>query len=271
MTKDLYPSLIDTSKLQRAKDKMADAMDKVNSTIAHAEAKLMMHSPGIAVWIESPHALIPPDEDPRLDNMEQMGWQLGYIKIKGRWKLAVREVKLEDCDCWEQLSEPIPLDKASRRIRLDARYLFHALVQEIVAKADLMMTDIVMGASRVIPSSPEEEGYGPGWEQEARSAVAAALETCKWDFDGQVVTFNDEDDAGEVCQLDVGNPEAFLEHLAELASTAWYANVTFDGGSAVWDFDDSNVPYMLGKWTRHAHQMWPDFFELTTGGSSEQQ
>ena len=155
MSKNQYPSLIDTAKLQAAKKKLDEASEQVNATIAHAEAKLRANNPGVAVWIESRHALIPPSEDPRMDDEANRGWQIGFIKIKGEWKLAVRQVEEEDCDCWKQLTDPIALDKAPRIIRMEARYLFNALVLEIVQRAELYTSDIEMGASRLLRDQEE--------------------------------------------------------------------------------------------------------------------
>jgi hypothetical protein len=100
----------------------------------------------------------------------------------------------------------------------------------------------------------------PGWEQAAMGMVEGILAESEWDFENGVVRLQLVDDADEPYFKEADTPEKFLDILNEAASSEWYANVTFDGGEAVFHFDDDMVQENLGPHKEQAHRMWPDFF-----------
>jgi hypothetical protein len=74
------------------------------------------------------------------------------------------------------------------------------------------------------------------WETDAEEAVQRVLEALE--FDQQTGVVRAEVDEGWVVLEDIEELRSYLEAAY---SEAWYANVPFDGGEAVFDGDPTNT------------------------------
>jgi hypothetical protein len=141
--------------------------DSINAVIERLQAHLKEFAPGLEVWLDD-DAL---EEDRRLvrNEVDDTGHaraiftELGYARIGNVWGVAVRYSHYEyDEDdelkfLWSQ--DPLPLQTASRRLRIEALKHFPKLVDAIIEKVDEAIRNIEE-AERYV-SGPGDVGITP--------------------------------------------------------------------------------------------------------------
>lgn len=94
------------------------------------------------------------------------------------------------------------------------------------------------------PSAADLENEEACWKSRAREALERALEELTFDFDDEVAVVPHERG-----QSEHGDFDSLVSYLMEVYDEAWYANVPFDGGEAVFDSDSiSEASEALDDW-----------------------
>lgn len=135
------------SRLTPLAEQLNDESDALNATLEGVERRLAVLNVGLTVWLDKP--LLREGEAPGRDNWgSTLRWsevRIGFAKIRGSWKLAVKRVSFEagfyegDSDCAYQQSHddgtPQALLEATRDVRVAALQQLPALVTEIADRA----------------------------------------------------------------------------------------------------------------------------------------
>lgn len=125
--------------------------DTLNWAIEAVENRLESMNLGVTWWDQ---ALLDAQDEPSDSTMTRFaqGWVLGHTKIADRWRLAVKRVRTEDgyfesdlnCPYHNiyDLSEPKPLIRASRLVRVQAVARLGHLVDTLAEQVTRYVEDI---------------------------------------------------------------------------------------------------------------------------------
>lgn len=120
--------------------------DELNAVIEDFEEQLESAGVGVSVWLNENYALDESDWDEDYDPDRDTSWRsahaklLGYTKIDGKWRIAVKDVTLRKGDARARSGseeveilvgrQPItPLAQASRAVRVEAAAHFETLAK----------------------------------------------------------------------------------------------------------------------------------------------
>lgn len=106
------------------------ATDQLKETIEGLDASVGALNIGLVVWVIVEHH-IDPDDDARYE-----AEQIGYAKVNGSWRIAVRRVVADERDCGPpEVREIWPFNDAPRDLRLRAVEKLPNLIEELAKKA----------------------------------------------------------------------------------------------------------------------------------------
>jgi hypothetical protein len=153
--------------IQLAKQ-LNESTDGLNVTIEAIEKSLADAGAGVTSWLDEyqiDEVATQVGVPPRPSIHE--GWVIGYTKIGSDWKIAAKRIRRThvyadgDPDCpWreiENLSEPSPLLKAPRQVRVEAARLLEPLLDTIASRMQGFI-DSIEGARKVVASGGGGDG-----------------------------------------------------------------------------------------------------------------
>ena len=163
----LKDSLARLTSLAKQLDESTDAL---NGTIEAIEKSLADAGVGVTSWLHD-HLI----DEVRVQGVQkgvppkpsiQEGWVIGYTRIAGDWKIAAQRVRRVcgsangDPGCprteIEILTEPSPLLKAPRQVRLEAPRLLEPLLDAMASRIEGVIAEIE-GARKLFVSDREDK------------------------------------------------------------------------------------------------------------------
>lgn len=132
--------------------------DTLNWVIEAVENRLQSMNLGVTCWDE---ALLDAEDEPGESTLTRYmhGWVVGHTKIDDRWRLAVKQVRTEDgyfegdLNCPYRnvydISEPKPLIRASRLVRVQAVGRLGELVERLAEQVTRYVEEIGQAKSLV--------------------------------------------------------------------------------------------------------------------------
>ncbi len=156
---------MESTSLQRLRtltEQLNAETDALTDRIKSLEKTLYKMRVGVGAWLDD----VVPDDDSR------SGHQIGYAKIKDKWRIAARPVKIGKRGNKTSVSpledeDLLVLSKASRRLRLHGVQQLDALVEALTAKIEGFLEELH-------PPAPEEEAATDGEEVGAADLSEAA-------------------------------------------------------------------------------------------------
>ncbi len=132
--------------------KLNSKTDELNQVISDVEHELQDAGLGMTLWLAhlldasaTERRYRPDDDEQRWPISVTQGWQLGFAKIDGQWRLSARYVRSEETadsvDAFEE-RQPVPLLKAPRLVRVEAAPLLETLVTVLTKRMNVYIRGI---------------------------------------------------------------------------------------------------------------------------------
>lgn len=135
------PSEKTMKELCAAAAKLNSKTDELNEVIGEFEEDLEKAGVGVTEWLTLLLDETDSKFDPHDETFSKSGWELGYAKVEGKWRLAVRQVFLKsrlgrfDDDITSRHSDKtLALTNAPRVVRMQAAELFENLATAITLR-----------------------------------------------------------------------------------------------------------------------------------------
>jgi hypothetical protein len=141
--------------------------DQLNEIVADVEQEFQAAGVGVTVWL---NALLDSSSTERRyqanDDEQQwpidvtFGWELGFAKVEGEWRISARYVRHEqsgdDVESFEERA-PIPLVKAPRIVRVEAAPLLETLAEVTNTKMEAYIKGIERAQTMAKEGDPPDE------------------------------------------------------------------------------------------------------------------
>lgn len=136
MVKKMVPLNDSLQELSVLAGQLNEETDGLNEFISDLEKKIGASKVGVTVWIDEMKLL---DESAGELEGSKEGWYLGYTKIGDAWRIAVKRVnELYDTNrefvTANDLSDPMPLSKAPRIVRVESAPYLEKLVMKLAKR-----------------------------------------------------------------------------------------------------------------------------------------
>ena len=123
------------TRLEELSTQLNASSDALSESIKHLEAKLASLRLGVSVWVEEPI-------DTTSFEVERVNTFLGYTKVNGKWCLALRDNLNEIIGNPEDEARILPLQQASREIRVKALLYLPDLIKALEAAAEVELETV---------------------------------------------------------------------------------------------------------------------------------
>lgn len=124
--------------------------EKLNSRIRQYEKSLDRMRLGVSVWLD--------DVIGDAEELRDGGFQLGYTKVRDKWRIAARRVQVRlqgDEQVVEQADDgPVPLSKASRLVRLRSLGSLDDLVEKLTERVEFFLDQLRAGQDETADDTP---------------------------------------------------------------------------------------------------------------------
>jgi hypothetical protein len=152
--------------------KLNNATDELNEVIADFENSLEDAGVGVSEWLTSLFEVSatkkqyhPKDRDEEYPFETWIGWQLGYAKIDGKWRVAARQMRVErdvsagpmDDDRESIERDAVALDKAPRLVRVAAAPLLEELALALNKKMRSYLGGVAQAKAQAKHGVPSDE------------------------------------------------------------------------------------------------------------------
>jgi len=183
--------------------------DELNQVIADVEHELQDAGVGVTIWLRRLLEESTTERRYRADDDEQrwpidvtFGWQLGFAKIDGEWRVAARQARIEDSHEGNESFEerpPVPLLKAPRIVRVEAAPLLEALVEALTER----MKSYIAGIEQAKALAKDDEG--PSFDKITAMLQVKDRTVRNYMFDAAAIA--------ELAKVDVERAEKLIAHL----------------------------------------------------------